>query len=172
MFLRSNPAGPPRRRRHAHSLILLSNCEVSLGPVSNQGFRGREKTESPLHARHSLPLPSIHPTDPSSLTKPSLARDALKRAGDRRRRQRRHSTQGEGRERGRFIQMEHDSPKMAPRRLDGRTQGEREQTRRHGRVIPLVIEYGLHEAPCLPRSAEIDFGAQARTTARKKVSCR
>ena len=42
-------------------------------PVSNQGFRGREKTESPLHARRSLPLPSIHPTDPSSLTKPSFS---------------------------------------------------------------------------------------------------
>ena len=30
-------------------------------PVSNQGFRGREKTESPLHARRSLNRPSTRP---------------------------------------------------------------------------------------------------------------
>ena len=41
--------------------------------------------------------------------------------------------------------MEHDSPKMAPRRLGGHKE---RGSKRGCRVIPFVIEYGLHEAPC------------------------
>ena len=61
--------------------------------LSNQGFRGRKKRSRRFMLARSL--------DPSSLTKPPpqssvlLTRDALKRARDRQRRQRRHSTQGE-----------------------------------------------------------------------------